>query len=86
MAQRIDFYFDYLSPYAYLAWTQIHALAMDLWATGAFRARLLSTLILDKKLLDQSAICDEFKSTFSPSSEPRLAEVSLAFSPFLRSL
>jgi 2-hydroxychromene-2-carboxylate isomerase len=23
----IDFYFDYLSPYAYLAWTQVHALA-----------------------------------------------------------
>lgn len=24
---RIDFHFDFLSPYAYLAWTQIHALA-----------------------------------------------------------
>ena len=23
----LDFYFDYISPYAYIAWTQIHALA-----------------------------------------------------------
>jgi len=27
MLAPIDFHFDYLSPYAYLAWTQIHALA-----------------------------------------------------------
>lgn len=33
-----------------------HELAMELWATGAFRPRLLSTLILDKKLLTQDAI------------------------------
>ena len=26
-AGEIDFYFDFVSPYAYLAWTQIHALA-----------------------------------------------------------
>lgn len=24
---ELDFYFDYISPYAYIAWTQIHALA-----------------------------------------------------------
>ena len=33
-----------------------HELAMELWATGAYHARLLSTLILDKKLLTQAAI------------------------------
>lgn len=33
-----------------------HALAMKLWATGGFHARLLATLIFDKKLLDQQAI------------------------------
>ena len=33
-----------------------HELAMELWATGAYHARLLSTLILDKKLLIQAAI------------------------------
>ncbi len=33
-----------------------HNLAMDLWATGAYHARLLSILILDKKLLTQAAI------------------------------
>lgn len=33
-----------------------HELAMELWATGAFRARLLSTLILDKASLTQAAI------------------------------
>ena len=27
MSEPISFHFDYLSPYAYLAWTQIHALA-----------------------------------------------------------
>src|SRR5262245_43770609 len=27
MAAPIDFYFDFVSPYAYLGWTQIHALA-----------------------------------------------------------
>ncbi|APR88116.1 2-hydroxychromene-2-carboxylate isomerase [Minicystis rosea] len=27
MAEPIVFYFDFISPYAYLAWTQIHALA-----------------------------------------------------------
>lgn len=31
-------------------------LAMELWSTGEFRPRLLSTLILDKKLLSQDAI------------------------------
>ena len=33
-----------------------HGLAMDLWATGAFHARMLSTLILDKSLLSQEVI------------------------------
>jgi 3-methyladenine DNA glycosylase AlkD len=33
-----------------------HELAIQLWATGAFHARLLSTLILDKKLLTPVAI------------------------------
>lgn len=27
MAAPIRFYFDYISPYAYIAWTQMHALA-----------------------------------------------------------
>ena len=27
MASPLDFYFDFISPYAYLGWTQIHALA-----------------------------------------------------------
>src|SRR5262249_60031058 len=27
MANPIDFHFDFISPYAYLGWTQIHALA-----------------------------------------------------------
>ena len=27
MSAPLRFYFDYISPYAYLAWTQIHALA-----------------------------------------------------------
>jgi len=33
-----------------------HALAMELWSTGGFHARLLATLILDKKLLTQGVI------------------------------
>jgi 3-methyladenine DNA glycosylase AlkD len=33
-----------------------HELAMELWATGAYHARMLSTLILDKTLLTQTAI------------------------------
>lgn len=33
-----------------------HDLAMQLWATGAYHARLLATLILDKKLLTQELI------------------------------
>ncbi|HYE60418.1 MAG TPA: hypothetical protein VD997_00350 [Phycisphaerales bacterium] len=33
-----------------------HALAMELWGTGLFHARLLATLIFDKKLLTQEAI------------------------------
>lgn len=30
-----------------------HELAMELWSTGDYRARLLSTLIFDKKLLTE---------------------------------
>jgi len=33
-----------------------HALAMELWSTGDFQARLLATLIFDKKLLTQAII------------------------------
>lgn len=33
-----------------------HDLAMELWATGDYRPRLLATLIFDKKLLSQAAI------------------------------
>lgn len=33
-----------------------HALALELWSTGGFHARLLATLILDKKLLTQGVI------------------------------
>ncbi len=33
-----------------------HDLAMELWSTGDFHPRLLSTLIFDKKLLSQSFI------------------------------
>ncbi|MFT4514925.1 MAG: 3-methyladenine DNA glycosylase AlkD [Planctomycetota bacterium] len=33
-----------------------HELALELWATGVYHARLLSTLILDKKFLTQAAI------------------------------
>lgn len=33
-----------------------HALALELWATGGFHARLLATLIFDKKSLTQEAI------------------------------
>lgn len=33
-----------------------HELAMELWATGVYHARLLSTLILDRRLLTQAAI------------------------------
>lgn len=33
-----------------------HALALELWATGGFHARLLATLIFDKKLLTQEVI------------------------------
>ncbi len=33
-----------------------HNLALELWATGAYHARLLSTLIFDKALLTQTAI------------------------------
>tara|TARA_R110002096_G_scaffold122721_10_gene265810 strand:- start:2941 stop:3582 length:642 start_codon:yes stop_codon:yes gene_type:complete len=33
-----------------------HELAMELWATGTYHARLLATLILDKSLLTQPAI------------------------------
>ena len=33
-----------------------HDLAMELWSTGDFQARLLSTLIFDKKLLTQRVI------------------------------
>lgn len=33
-----------------------HELAMELWATGDYHPRLLSTLIFDKKLLTQAAI------------------------------
>lgn len=33
-----------------------HELAMALWATESFHARLLATLIFDKKLLDQQAL------------------------------
>ena len=45
MAQRIDFYFDYLSPYAYLAWTQIHGLALDLDAYVEPRPILFAALL-----------------------------------------
>ena len=27
VVRRIEFFFDYISPYAFLAWTQIHALS-----------------------------------------------------------
>lgn len=33
-----------------------HALALELWSSGAFHARLLATLIFDKKLLTQETI------------------------------
>ena len=33
-----------------------HDLALELWATGAFSARMLSVLVLDKKRLTQGAI------------------------------
>lgn len=35
---------------------QDHNLAIELWSTGEYHARLLSTLIFDKKLLDQELI------------------------------
>ncbi|MBL8857592.1 MAG: DNA alkylation repair protein [Planctomycetes bacterium] len=35
---------------------QDHELALDLWATGSHHARLLATLVFDKKLLTQKAI------------------------------
>ena len=38
-----------------------HDLAMELWATGAFPARLLAVLVLDKKRLSQGVI-DAFAS------------------------
>ena len=33
-----------------------HELALELWATGAFHARMLATLIFDKNLLTQQAL------------------------------
>lgn len=46
-----------------------HALAQELWSTGAFHPRLLATLIFDKKLLTQ-AVIDRLASDMQ-SHDPR---------------
>jgi 2-hydroxychromene-2-carboxylate isomerase len=46
MAGPVRFYFDFISPYAYLAWTQIHELA------GRFEARVEPSPVLLAGLLN----------------------------------
>ena len=41
MAKQVDFYFDFGSPTAYLAWTQLPAIAMDCRADIAWKPMLL---------------------------------------------
>ena len=51
-----------------------HDLAMDLWATGAFAARLLAVLVLDKKRLSQDVI-DAFASDIVEHDEEQGAQL-----------
>lgn len=46
---EIAFYFDFLSPYAYVAWKEIHALAARTNATVSPRPTLLAALLADGK-------------------------------------
>ena len=45
-----------------------HVLAMDLWSTGDFTPRLLSTLVFDKKLLTQE-VMDQLAADISEHDE-----------------
>jgi len=47
MTKAVTFYFDFLSPYAYIAWTQIHALAARHGAEVVPRPTLLAALLAD---------------------------------------
>lgn len=49
-----------------------HKLAMELWSTDAYQARLLSTLILDPKLLTQSVIDQLASDMLSHDDQERL--------------
>lgn len=52
-----------------------HALALELWSTGAFHPRLLATLILDRKLLTQEVI-DRFVSDMRGHAEQERDQLS----------
>ena len=52
-----------------------HDLAMDLWSTAGFYPRLLSTLILDKKLLTQDVI-EQLVSDLSVHNEQERNQIS----------
>ena len=52
-----------------------HDLALELWATGAFSARMLSVLVLDKKRLTQAAI-DAFASDILEHDEEEGAQLA----------
>lgn len=45
--KSVAFYFDFLSPYAYVAWTQIHGLAARTGATVTCVPTLLAALLAD---------------------------------------
>ena len=49
-----------------------HEMAMELWSTGGYQARLLSTLIFDKKLLTQSVIDQLASDMLSHDDQERL--------------
>lgn len=51
-----------------------HNLAIELWSTGDYRARLLATLILDKKLLTESVV-EELASDLLTHDENERAQL-----------
>ena len=54
---------------------QDHELAMALWQSGGFNARLLAVLVMDKKLLDQHCI-DNLASDMEAQSEDEQNQLS----------
>lgn len=80
MARAIELYFDFISPYAYLAWTRIHRLADEHGAVVAPRPILFAALLDANKTKGPAEIPAKrvwvFKDTFR-----RAAYAGVPFAP-----